>query len=236
MINTGALDHKLDELGLVVFDELHMLDDEHRGFIMELLATKILVLSQEIQIIAMSATLANVDAMARWLKATYYHCTFRPVPLIEHLVCNNQIQTYDGDLVSTLPPSDEPRFQKDPFLHAIVKLATGPVVEGHGVLVFCDSKYRCESLALILAEFVPYEHLEEGVLEKRADLIGNLATGMTGMDPTLEKTIPAGVAFHHAGMTTEERELIAEAYDMGVVKLICCTPTMAAGVNLPARR
>lgn len=58
MINSAAIEHKIDQLGLVVFDELHMLDDEHRGFIIELLATKLLCLSQPIQLIGMSATLS----------------------------------------------------------------------------------------------------------------------------------------------------------------------------------
>jgi DNA polymerase theta len=56
------------------------------------------------------------------------------------------------------------------------------------------------------------------------------------MDPVLEKSVPAGLAFHHAGLTTEERDIITAAYNDGVVKAIFCTATMAAGVNLPARR
>ncbi|TGZ83491.1 P-loop containing nucleoside triphosphate hydrolase protein [Ascodesmis nigricans] len=238
MINVAAVDHELNQLGLVIFDELHMLDDEHRGFIIELLATKLLCLDQLIQIIGMSATLANVDVMAKWLRAHFYNCTFRPIPLAEHIVFKDEIQTYDGWVVGRIEPSSDKRL-KDPFTNALVSLSCRPVREGHGVLVFCESKFKCEHLAQLISDFTPtVDDLPQKTVDQRYDLLRELATGVmgTGVDPTLEKTIPRGVAFHHAGITTEERDLIAKAYEEGVVKLICCTPTMAAGVNLPARR
>jgi DNA polymerase theta len=57
LINTAIEDSSISQLRAVVLDELHMIDDDHRGYLLELIATKLLSLGQPIQIIGMSATL-----------------------------------------------------------------------------------------------------------------------------------------------------------------------------------
>jgi DNA polymerase theta len=98
--------------------------------------------------------------------------------------------------------------------------------------------------------------LDDSVLERRLDLLASLETLPTGLDPVFEKTIIKGVGFHRewptcpywstqvlmpfivldAGLTAEERGLIAEAYDKGILKVLVATCSLAAGINLPARR
>ncbi|THC96246.1 hypothetical protein EYZ11_004280 [Aspergillus tanneri] len=73
-------------------------------------------------------------------------------------------------------------------------------------------------------------------LSKRLDLLAELRSLPSGLDPALETTLIRGVGFHHAGMTAEERELIAQAYDQGALSVLVATCSLAAGVNLPARR
>ncbi|KAI5804542.1 P-loop containing nucleoside triphosphate hydrolase protein [Geopyxis carbonaria] len=233
MVNAAVEDLTIDQLGLVVFDELHMLDDEHRGFILELLATKLLCLQQPVQIVGMTATLSNGPVVAEWLKASFYECNYRPIPLKEFLVVDNEIRTYSNKLTMKVAQSDEQDL-KDPVTNAVVSLVAEAVDGDHGVLVFSESRKKCETMAEILTRFMPPP--DEEMLEKRMDLVRDLATSQTGLDFTLEKTVPAGIAFHHAGLTSEERDFIASSYENGIIKVICCTATMAAGVNLPARR
>ena len=92
-------DNSIGKLGALVLDEIHMIGDPQRGYIMELLVTKILAVRMPIQvaswsskysrqIIGMSATMTNVQLLARWINGHYYDSEFRPVPLRDYLVCN----------------------------------------------------------------------------------------------------------------------------------------------------
>jgi len=234
LINAVVEDRTINELGFVVFDELHMVGDEHRGFILELLAAKLLCLELPVQIVGMSATLSNIDILGKWLKAAVYECNFRPIPLDEYLVYDGAVYTNSHEFHAKIPPSEH-KSRKEGVTNAIVALTLSAISEGHGVLVFCESRRRCEDLALLLLGFVP-RICEADLATKRINVVGDLATTPTGIDPVLATSVPAGVAFHHAGLTTEERDIITAAYNDGAIKVIFCTATMAAGVNLPARR
>ncbi|KAI1176755.1 P-loop containing nucleoside triphosphate hydrolase protein [Nemania sp. FL0916] len=259
LINTAIDDCTIINLKAVVLDELHMVDDDHRGYLMELIATKLMSLDHSVQIIGMSATLANIELLSTWLDAHMYRTSYRPIPVEEHLVYESNIYPASStrSLLKTasqlrhassnaLAPDSQPtrmiqksqhkEFQ-DPVLNAVVALANETVRSGYGVLVFCSSRQGCESDARLISKTLPQEtELNTATLEKRSDLLGDLRSLSIGLDSILAETIPAGVAFHHAGMTTEERDLISTAYDSGALKVIVATCSLAAGINLPARR
>ncbi|OTB08827.1 hypothetical protein M426DRAFT_51604 [Hypoxylon sp. CI-4A] len=257
LINTAIDDCTITKLRAVVLDELHMLDDDHRGYLMELVATKLLSLEHDVQIIGMSATLQNIDLLSRWLDGHIYSTFYRPVPIEEHLVHEGKIYpaastsgllkaatqlTSNSNASQTrncpvriIQPSPHKEFI-DPVLNAVIALATETAISGYGALVFCNSP-GCESDARFISRVLrDTPHIDPTIIEKRLDLLADLRSLSTGLDPCLGETVSSGVAFHHAGLTTEERELIASAYDSGVLKVLVATCSLAAGINLPARR
>ncbi|KAJ5086076.1 Helicase C-terminal [Penicillium argentinense] len=256
LINSAIEDCSIGDLGVVVLDELHMLDDEHRGYLLELMVTKLLLLQQDIQIVGMSATLSNTEMLAKWMDAKFYISTYRPVPIDEYLVYENTIypaatsrqlfRTASKLAVTTsiqdsIPPhrTIEPSAYKElsnSATNAMVALAVETAAAGFGALVFCGSRGACQVHAATISEAMPPLTEENDEMNKRLDLLAELRSLSCGLDPVLQKTIIKGAGFHHAGMTTEERELIAQAYDQGVLRVLVATCSLAAGVNLPARR
>ncbi|KAK1730722.1 DEAD/DEAH box helicase [Colletotrichum acutatum] len=256
LVNTAIDDCTIKHLKSVVLDELHMIDDDHRGYLMELMGTKLLSLPQPVQIIGMSATMSNISLLATWLGAHSYETRYRPVPIEEHLVYEGNVYpaTTTSELLKTaknlntatqktgsratrrIEPSGHKEFQ-DPVLNAVVSLASETAKAGYGALVFASSRYGCEADARWIAKVMPtLDELDPGLVEKRGELMAELRSLGTGIDPVLEETVPMGVAFHHAGLTTEERDIIANAYDAGTLKVCVATCSLAAGINLPARR
>nr|XP_036585735.1 DNA polymerase theta subunit [Colletotrichum truncatum]KAF6795786.1 DNA polymerase theta subunit [Colletotrichum truncatum] len=251
LVNTAIDDCTIKHLKAVVLDELHMIDDDHRGYLMELMGTKLLSLPQPVQIIGMSATMSNISLLANWLGAHSYETRYRPVPIDEHLVyeggvypaaTTSELLKTASELTTKTQPMQNLRAArriessihkefKDPVLNAVVSLASETAKAGYGALVFASSRPGCESDARWIARVMPTQHeLDPILVEKRVDLLAELRSLGTGIDPILEETVPMGVAFH------QERDLIANAYDAGVIKVCIATCSLAAGINLPARR
>ncbi|XP_014662038.1 PREDICTED: DNA polymerase theta-like [Priapulus caudatus] len=233
-----------------------MIGDSNRGYLLELLLTKIRYhdLKNEanrcngVQIVGMSATLPNLDLLARWLQARLYTTDYRPVPLAEHVKIGNAI--YDSKLNKLR--SFATRAVKGDS-DGVVQLCVETVTAGHSVLVFCPTKKWCEVLADTAArEF--YNMLRERTtatdvtgaataapplqLDGRAlrDVLEQLRRTPVGVDAILSRTLQYGVAFHHAGLTMDERDIIEGAFRHGQVKVLIATSTLCSGVNLPARR
>ncbi|KAL8959640.1 MAG: hypothetical protein Q9193_003530 [Seirophora villosa] len=251
LVNTAIEQHTIDDLGIVVLDELHMIDDDHRGYLMELLATKILSMEQKVQIVGMSATLPNTQLLAKWLDAKFYISKYKPVPIREYLVLGNSVHSITtssaffraASQTSGLTPSQptapsmtiEPSTHnelRNPTTNAVVALAVETASQGYGALIFCGGRQACQTTALLVSQAMSDCNL--GTLENRQDIIDTLRSLPVGLDEVLEKTIPRGVAFHR--LTSEEREILASAYDSRVISVIVATCSLAAGINLPARR
>lgn len=198
----------------------------------------------------------NPQLLADWLGAKYYVSRYRPIPIEEYLVCDNfiyqpanakdffrtasQLSLSNGTHESP-PPCRIIRHSVHPnlenaVLNAVVALALETAVSGYGALVFCSSRQGSQSTAVLIAETMPTENIALDVLDKRMDLLASLQALPSGFEPALSQTVLQGVGFHHAGLTSVEREIVADAYDQGVLKVMVATCGLAAGINLPARR
>ncbi|CAB1352929.1 unnamed protein product [Coregonus sp. 'balchen'] len=208
------------------FPPLHMLGDGSRGAIIEMTLAKVLYISKSTQIIGMSATLGNVQDLQRFLSADNYTNDFRPVELKEYVKLKDSIYEVD--------PKEEDAMQKIDQDH-IVALVT-EVIPSQSCLVFCPTKKNCENVAGMICKYLKQDFIQHKQAEK-AVLLGDLrSSGNGSLCPVLKKMVPYGLAYHHSGLTSEERKLVEEAYSAGVLCLLTCTSTLAAGINLPARR
>uniref|UniRef100_A0A2R8Z8D2 Helicase, POLQ like n=1 Tax=Pan paniscus TaxID=9597 RepID=A0A2R8Z8D2_PANPA len=224
----------------IVQEKLHMIGEGSRGATLEMTLAKILYTSKTTQIIGMSATLNNVEDLQKFLQAEYYTSQFRPVELKEYLKINDTIYEVDSKAENGMTFSRLLNYKYSDTLKKmdpdhLVALVT-EVIPNYSCLVFCPSKKNCENVAEMICKFLSKEYLKHKEKEK-CEVIKNLKNiGNGNLCPVLKRTIPFGVAYHHSGLTSDERKLLEEAYSTGVLCLFTCTSTLAAGVNLPARR
>ncbi|XP_061206956.1 helicase POLQ-like isoform X1 [Neopsephotus bourkii] len=240
LVNSLIETERIDDVGLIVVDELHMLGEGSRGATLEMTLAKILYASKNTQIIGMSATLNNVGDLQKFLQAEYYTNNFRPVELKEYIKIQDTIYAVDSKTENGFTFSRLLNFKYSSSLEKadpdhIIALVT-EVIPKYSCLIFCPTKKNCENVASMVCKYLKKEFRAHREKEKQ-DLIKNLKyIGNGSVCPVLKQTIPFGIAYHHSGLTNDERKIIEEAYSAGILCLLACTATLAAGVNLPARR
>ncbi|NWF94688.1 MAG: DEAD/DEAH box helicase [Candidatus Thorarchaeota archaeon] len=217
----------LKDVVIVVVDEIHLVNDTSRGPTLEMVIAKLRMKLKKIQIIALSATISNAHDIAAWLDSELVKSDWRPIPLKEGVLLDGEIRFSDGS-VRVLRQSG-----KDDVENLIVDMLR----ENGQALVFASNRRSTVSIAKRLASVVRGHLSAESALEllhasKKLEQ-GPAAPEMTEV---LISVLRNGVAFHHAGLTNEERETVEDCFRRGLLKVIVATPTLAAGINLPARR
>jgi DNA polymerase theta len=253
-------------LSAMVIDELHMVGDAQRGYLLELMLTKLRYLNTSTQIIGMSATISKVEIVAHWLNAKLYLTEYRPVPLQEYFVQGDRVTLPDKKFVKTL--NTELGGSRATDLDSVTALVAESLSQGHSVIIFCSSRRSCQQTAEFLIQRLGARGLgnhekgnnhtpsrqsiaEELQLHQNSpavksppafhlDSVQALHSG-TSLPSSFEKTplqisIEHGISWHHAGLDSEERMLVEKAFKSGSISVLCATSTLAAGVNLPARR
>ncbi|AUV83757.1 ski2-type helicase [Salinigranum rubrum] len=221
----------IDQLTCVVADEVHLVDDRNRGPTLEVTLAKLRRINPGLQVVALSATVGNADEIAAWLDAALVDSDWRPIDLRTGVHYGNAITFADGS-------QREVKVEGKRQTPALVDDAlAGDADHGQGSsLVFVNSRRNAEAAAKRLGD-VTSNHLtgeERGELNDLADEIEGVSDTETSRD--LARAVRKGAAFHHAGLAAEHRALVEDAFRARLVKCVCATPTLAAGVNTPSRR
>ena len=212
------------DIGLVIADEIHMIHDAGRGPTLEVALTKLMRRNSDLQVIALSATISNADDLAAWLHADLVRSDWRPIPLKEGAYFGGEITFGDGSRKTVDSQSKD----------EVWGLVEQTIKEGGQSIVFVNSRRSTEALAVKfskpLASMVgkSLTPAEEYILEGDAE--------STASGRKLAECVKCGAAFHNAGLTYRQRRFIEDGFRQGRIKCIIATPTLAAGINLPARR
>jgi len=216
----------MDEVSLVIADEVHLLNDAERGPTLEVVLARLMQINPDAQLLALSATVKNAEEAAEWLKAESITTEWRPIVLKEGVLLQNEVQFKDGGAIKIEKHSANPA----------INLALNTIKTGGQALIFAATRKNSVSLAKRASAEV------EGLLSKPMKrTLARLAEEIeaagerTRVSELLAELVKRGTAFHHAGLGGTHRRLIETAFREGKIKVLTATPTLAFGVNLPAR-
>ncbi|CAH0668677.1 unnamed protein product [Spodoptera exigua] len=229
---------RLHEIGLIVVDELHLIGESGRGGTLETLLTTVIFTNKDIQIVGMSATIGNLHEIAQFLRADVFQREFRPVELTEYVKLGDMLHkiVWGPEGVEIVPDRalsynySAAATSLDPDL---IGGLVSEVVPRGSVLVFCPTKRNCENVTTLLCKLQRREMVSHKAAERQAL---ESALRAEGANSDLAQAVRYGIAYHHAGLASDERSLLEQAYRAGTISVLCCTSTLAAGVNLPAQR
>lgn len=197
---------------LLIADEVHLLTDPGRGPTLEMILSKM----KQKRILALSATISNAAEIAEWLDAELVESDWRPVPLKSGVFFDDTIFYEAGQ------NSEEIVSYGDPC----VTLAFNGLQHGQ-MLFFVNTRRSTQAVASRIAK----------KLKSKSRIKGDSLTFSDSVyKERLEECAAHGTCFHHAGLTRHDRVLIENAFRENQLKVLVATPTLAAGINLPARR
>ncbi len=216
----------MDNIGCIVIDEVHMLDDTGRGPTLEILVSKLRRLCRSSQMIALSATIGNSKELAEWMNAELVESDYRPV-LLERGIEVNGRAIYDTGREERLDSSNS-----IPEL----RIAEDTLRKSKQILVFYSTKRNAEAgsekLGGAVSKYLSIRERKD-LAALSEDVLGVLGKP-TAQCERLAKAILKGAAFHHSGLVNRQRELVEDAFKAGTLKAICSTTTLGYGINMPA--
>ncbi|WP_115864807.1 ATP-dependent DNA helicase [Halorussus litoreus] len=224
LVRNGA--QWVDDLTCVVADEVHLVDDSHRGPTLEVTLAKLRKLNDQLQTVALSATVGNADEIADWLDATLVDSTWRPIDLQKGVLYGQALHLDDGSKKQISRGNEK----------ATAALVEDTLTDEGSSLVFVNSRRNAEAAAKRLAD-VTRDYLDPEERDRLREIAAEIRDASdTQTSDDLADAVAKGAAFHHAGLASDHRSLVEDAFRERLVKVISATPTLAAGVNTPSRR
>ncbi|BAY75993.1 DSH domain-containing protein [Nostoc linckia NIES-25] len=241
----GQVGISLVDVDAVVLDECHYMNDRQRGTVWE---ESIIYCPREVQLAALSATVANSDQLTDWLNRVHgptdlIYSDFRPVPLEFHF-CNAK---------GLFPLLNDSKTKINPRLANRGKRRQGDRTkagrpEAPGIIYtlnhlqqrdmlpaiyFIFSRRGCDKAVAEVGDLWLVNNEESQILREQIDefLNRNPEAGRSGQIAPLYR----GIAAHHAGILPAWKALVEELFQQGLIKVVFATETLAAGINMPAR-
>lgn len=212
----------LREVDTLIIDEFHMIGEYSRGPTLESAITRAKIINPSLRIIALSATLKNIDEIEQWLDGKTVEHDYRPVPLNKEVL--------DAEMFNTKNKND-----------VIVKIVEKAIEDNSQALSFVSTRRFTESLATYVAKKIDkkttkeQKHKFKQVADKLLEVPKKKGSLPTTTCLKLADAAEKGVVFHHAGLFNEQKEIIEDEFRNGNILMITATPSLMYGVNLPSK-
>ena len=212
----------LRDVDTLIIDEFHMIGEYSRGPTLEAAITRAKIINPSMRIIALSATLRNIEEIEGWLEGKCIEHDYRPVPLNKEVL--------DAEMFNTKNKND-----------VIVKIVEKAMKDNSQALSFVSTRRFTESLATYVAKKINKKLSKEQkkkfkeVANQLLEVQKNKGSLPTTTCVKLAEAAEKGVAFHHAGLFNEQKEIIEDEFRKGNILMISATPSLMYGVNLPSK-
>lgn len=212
----------LRDVDTLIIDEFHMIGEYSRGPTLEAAITRAKLINPSMRIIALSATLRNIEEIEGWLEGTCIEHDYRPVPLNKEVL--------DAEMFNTKNKND-----------VIVKILEKSIKDQSQALSFVSTRRFTESLATYVSKKidkkinVKQREKFKQVAEKILEVPKKKGSLPTSTCLKLAESCEHGIAFHHAGLFNEQKEIIEDEFRNGNILMITATPSLMYGVNLPSK-
>lgn len=232
----------LKDVGVVVFDEVHFMDDPDRGSVWE---ETLMFLPPEVTIVALSATIANLNQFAAWLEKIrerpikVIEERKRPVPL-KHYLFHPKAGIFSPHRLKRVKSGFEKHLKNKKYKRRDDTDLIKNIINNNNLptLYFCFSRKLTEQKAkraarkFNLINQKEYKNIEKIWTQAKEDF--QFKSNSAPM-VELKRLISKGIGFHHAGMLPQQKEIVERLFSAGHIKILYATETFAMGINMPAR-